>query len=577
MVAYSRKRFTVGSGGHLPLLLILVVGAALRLYRLDQAPPGLHQDEASNAWNAWCLLKTGQDQSGERWPLFCTRAFGEYRSALFLYALLPFQAIGGLSVWTTRLPGVGCGLAAIALIFYVGARLFGRAVGLIAAALLAVTPWAIQQSRWGHEAVATPVLMLAPLALLLWARFPLGDDPEGDPGAPGELRLERSRASPGLIRAALAGAAAGLACYGYPTVRVVLPLLLLFTLIVAAPAWLNLFRTRRGAAAVAALAIGWMALFGPLAWQHLVHAERIGRRASITHTWDSNAPLTDTIGSLAWVVACRYPPHYESNFLFVQGDPNPVRSLPGGGVLPGYLLPLLLAGAIVVARTADRSRAARLLLIWLLVWPLADCFSDFGGPHALRSLPGLPALILLAALGAVRTGTWLAERSRVAAVTASAALGIAVVAHTVYFARIYFGDYFRQPTAYVEFHADLLEASRWLKARFSDADAVFCTTIGPPMPYVIMLVGLEYDPREWFQAPRSFVQRDVWEACMRFGKVHFDYDGYADGLRKVLARNERPDRVVWIVRPGEHSLRDPDFEIRRPDGQPALWICERIY
>jgi hypothetical protein len=64
---------------------------------------------------------------------------------------------------------------------------------------------------------------------------------------------------------------------------------------------------------------------------------------------------------------------------------------------------------------------------------------------------------------------------------------------------------------------------------------------------------------------------------MRFGQVHFDYDGYADGLRKVLARNERPDRVVWIVRPGEHSLRDPDFEIRRPDGQPALWICERIY
>jgi len=40
------------------LLLIIFVASALRLARLEHIPPGLHVDEASNAWNASTLLKT---------------------------------------------------------------------------------------------------------------------------------------------------------------------------------------------------------------------------------------------------------------------------------------------------------------------------------------------------------------------------------------------------------------------------------------------------------------------------------------------------------------------------------------
>jgi 4-amino-4-deoxy-L-arabinose transferase-like glycosyltransferase len=556
------------------LIAVLTIGAALRVYRLDQAPPGLHQDEASNAWNAWCLLKTGQDQAGERWPLFCTRAFGEYRSALFLYAILPFQAVGGLGVWTTRLPSVFCGLGAVALIAYVGARLFGRPVGLVAAAFLAVSPWAIQQSRWGHEVVATPLLMLAPLALWLWARLPLSDDrEEAPPSGPGLHRSLALTAKPRITRAALAGAAAGLACYGYPTVRIVLPLLLGLTVIFTARTWLRLLRTPRGAAAVIALGAGWSALFGPLAWQHLAHPERIGRRGEMTGSWNPDEPLANRISAMARL----YPAHYESGFLFLEGDRNPVRSLPERGQLPLYLLPLLLAGAVVLARTVDRSRAARVLLIWLLVWPAADCFADFGAPHALRSLPGLPALMLLGALGAVRAGAWIGRRSRLALAAAATLMGAAVIHSTIQFARLYLGEHCREPGLFVEFHADLLEASRWLKPRLNDVDAVFCTVEGPQMPYAVMLVGLDYDPEQWFRDARNFVQRDVWEACQRFGKMHFDYQGYLEWVRRALARNGRADRVVWIVRPGEHGLEHPDLEIRGPDGRPTLWICQRTY
>src|SRR5512136_1169370 len=106
------------------LLLILLVAAGLRIPYLTSAPPGLNQDEAANAWNAWCLLKTGTDQVGTPWPIFYTRAIGDNRSTLFLYLLLPFQALGGLNVWTARLPSAVGGILTVLLLYWITARLF---------------------------------------------------------------------------------------------------------------------------------------------------------------------------------------------------------------------------------------------------------------------------------------------------------------------------------------------------------------------------------------------------------------------------------------------------------------------
>src|SRR5262245_27353286 len=86
------------------LLLIVVLASVLRLSRLDYVPPGLHVDEAVNAWNAYTLLKTGKDKDGARWPIFYTRGFGDNRTTTYVYAQLPFQVLGGMNVWTARLP-----------------------------------------------------------------------------------------------------------------------------------------------------------------------------------------------------------------------------------------------------------------------------------------------------------------------------------------------------------------------------------------------------------------------------------------------------------------------------------------
>jgi 4-amino-4-deoxy-L-arabinose transferase-like glycosyltransferase len=129
--------------------VIVLVAAGVRLYGLDRSPPGLQVDEVASAYNAKCLLKTGMDWEGKSWPILHSRCYGEYPSPIYMYALLPFQAVGGMNVITTRLPTALAGLATIVLLYYLGRRLMGPLAGLIAAALLTVCPWHMLLSRLG--------------------------------------------------------------------------------------------------------------------------------------------------------------------------------------------------------------------------------------------------------------------------------------------------------------------------------------------------------------------------------------------------------------------------------------------
>lgn len=209
------------------LLLIAAAAAGLRLYDLNHSPPGLHQDEAANAWNAWCLLHTGTNQAGDSWPVLYMRALGSNCSTLYVYALLPFQAVLGLGVVSTRLPAALSGILTVLLIYYVGRRLYDRTTGLAAAALLTLNPWHLQLTRWGHEAAPVPFLVMAPVALMLVARVPILGAVGAAVSSPNPGGIEptvndrESRTSP--VLALLAGLAAGVACYGYPAVRIFVP------------------------------------------------------------------------------------------------------------------------------------------------------------------------------------------------------------------------------------------------------------------------------------------------------------------------------------------------------------------
>ncbi|NQU76251.1 MAG: glycosyltransferase family 39 protein [Planctomycetes bacterium] len=534
------------------LLPIILLSASLRLVNLGQLPPGLNQDEAVIAWNAYCLYQTGKDQLGVPWPIFYCRALSVSHDMISVYAAIPFQAIGGINTVTTRLPAAIGGILTVLLIYLVAARLFDQRVGLIAAALLAVNPWHLQQSRWGHEAPLCPLLIMLTLALFLWANLPFNGD-------------EKRR--PRILLAAAAGAMLGISCYGYAAIKLFLPTFFLTAILLTWRSWFQSIKTRRGAVAICVMLAALAVTFGPLAWKHLTDSKMVMRGQS-TFIWKQG----ESAAAVAGKIIGRYVRHFLPDFLFVNGDSYFIQSPPGIGQFHWYVLPLMVLGAIVLLRRLRGSNAARILLAWILTYPAADVLSKHPSAHALRSLPGMCGLIILAALGAAVTGKWLWKRTRPATILISVGLIIAAVVLNVRYLHNFFGQFNRRPDIYHAYHVDLLEACRWLKPRFDEADAVFCTTKGMNQPYIITTIALEYDPSRWLSDVREYTTPGEWDIYTRYGKMHFMYgDSFVQALNN-LRENARPDRVIFIVRPGELGLNRPNHVVRRPDGAEVLWV-----
>jgi hypothetical protein len=555
------------------LCAILLWASALRLWNCDASPRGLQIDEASNAWNAWCLLKTGRDEWGQRWPVFYTRAFDDYRSPLYLYLLLPFQAAGGMNVCTTRLPAAVGGVVTVLLLYYIGRRLFDPTTGLIAAAFVTLSPWHIQNCRWGHEGTVSPLLFATAIAAMLWAGVPCVAEPK------------RPRAWAGFV----AGVITGVAMYGYAAVRLLIPATMVVIFLAAPGCWLRFARERDGRRTVLAIAAGLMLTVGPLAWKHLADPH-INRRAAQTFAWEP----TDPPMQRALKVLSRYPPHFGPGFLFIHGTLDPALSPPAGyGWLHWYALPLMLIGAGVIVGRVRRSLSARVLIAMLLAYPAGDLVFGHGtAPHPLRSFPGLIPISLTAAIGAVALARWMTRKpfspaargGRSEALTQPAASGGAkwnaaaplvigafcawvLVTHALYLRQL-FGPFNDDAGKYWQRHVDVMEACAWLKPRFDDVDAVFLTHEMLPFPHVLPLVFLEYDPRRWFDEPREYVpcpptlQAEV--VCARFGKVRVMYhpDRAAAEL-SAMGSDDRRERVVLIVRPRQRPPgRTPVAEVR---------------
>jgi 4-amino-4-deoxy-L-arabinose transferase-like glycosyltransferase len=538
----------------LTLLAITLVAAFLRIFRLDQVPPGLNQDEALSSWISWCLLKTGHDMTGQAWPIFVSHGIGDFPSTLFFYTLMPFQALGGLNLWTARLPAALSGVLAIPLAAYVGTKLFGSRSGLVAAAMLAFNPWHLFLSRFGVGACQCPLFALIVIALMIKAGMPL---------------VEPSGAEPRPLWAGLAGLAAGVSCYGFPALRLYWPALFVLLVAVDPTGWWNLNRSRAGFLAVLLFAIGFAIPGGPLAWEQFTDPH-IGHRWEMTRLWPTGTSLPRIVA----LVAERYAAHFHPDFLFVRGGHDRAVNPLGRGAFEWYALPCMLAGLVFAAIAARRQRAARLLLALVLAYPAGDLISQYDGIHPLRSAPGLPALVLLAGFGAFALWRWLRERARVPAALWALALAGSAVACEASNLPAFFGPMDQDPYTYHFYAVDLVRGAEWVRPRLGNYDAVFCTTIGTLAPFSIFMVELGWDPHRWFTEPRDVRLREGWEVYLRVGKLRFMYDKLWVPDYQRLVVDGKTEHALFMVRPGELGLKSPVYTIRRPDGREVLWLCE---
>jgi 4-amino-4-deoxy-L-arabinose transferase-like glycosyltransferase len=574
----AEVRLWSGQGGRIRLAVligILAIAAALHTIDIGQSPPGNLDDECMDIWNANCLLANGTDWHGVSWPIFYSRGIGDYRPMLFAYVLMPFQAVLGMSLWSGRFASGMLGVADILLAYVIGRKLLNnRTAGLLAAALLTLTPWHIRSCRTCFY--AHPFFILLPLALVLMANLPLQN---------------AQKRPPRPVLAGLAGAVGGICCYAYPAIRIFLPMFFLAAIAVSWRLWWELLRTRRGAMAIGLFVLGAAATLGPLSYKTLTDPT-MNKRAETLYVWKPAADL----GTNLKAVLGRYPAHYGLSFLFEQGDGQEwrfVRRIPGVGWFGWDAVPLLLAGLGLVLVKARRSYAARVVLAGLVLAPVPDLFFVADGPHAYRSLAVLPAVWLLATVGLAGAGYWIWARHRKFFLHAAAAMALASCVANVYSLRQFFGPYNTDSRWFLEHDADLAEACRWLKPKLDQADAVFIDAYSWHSIWLVSLVELGYDPKQWFRDPPDFQRNELgvgkpgqrdWDWCDRYGKVHFPtIANTGDAWRFVkdewdktlqqLTESGRKSTVCYIVRPGTLQLPvEPAYRIHLPDGRESLWV-----
>jgi 4-amino-4-deoxy-L-arabinose transferase-like glycosyltransferase len=137
---------------HILLLLIIALAIFLRVWNINEAPPGVYPDEAVNGIDALSAIESGN------YEWFYPANNG--REGLFMNIIAVFFQLFGISVFTLKLPAIICGTLTVWGTYLLGKELFSSArIGLIAAFLTSVSFWAINFSRISFRANMLPAIL----------------------------------------------------------------------------------------------------------------------------------------------------------------------------------------------------------------------------------------------------------------------------------------------------------------------------------------------------------------------------------------------------------------------------------
>ena len=510
------------------LLLALIVAAALglRVHRLADLPAGFFCDEAGNGYNAACLLYSGRDETGARWPLYVWSFGTSYKNPVFLYsAMLPIAALGPTEL-AVRLTAALWGMLTVLAMFFLGRALMGSAVGLLAALLLAVCPWHLHFSRIGFELIALPFFVTCALTCL--------------------VRWTQGRRTLGQAAVLL-----GLSLYTYVPAKLFVPLFLAgFALLYRREL---LARWRESALAAALLALAAL----PVAIFDLAHRGQSGAYfEQTTILAQGGGPL-----AIARQFVANYLEFFSPQFLFEASNDRIIRHSVGEhGELYPFMAPLLVLG--VLAALLRRDRALRLPLLWLALYPIAAALMN-EIPSASRGFIGAAAFCLVAAIGAgavLRLASGISQR-RAVAWGIQAALAVALLAVLVPAARAYWLRYSivyplesaKEYTGFQFGHRRVLEVFR---ERYDDFDLLLLGTrrSNQPEAFLRFYDGLRQPERA--DAAPPFEHRPKMVASSAEARDHFD-----------------GRRILFAVLPEELPLFADAEVIERviaPDGSAAF-------
>ncbi|MBI1281483.1 MAG: hypothetical protein GC179_25375 [Anaerolineaceae bacterium] len=345
--------------GYLLAVMLLLLGAAIRLHTLTALPAGFNNAEITDVRVTERVRQGGIE-------VFYDLGNGEGREGLYNMIQAVFTSVFGNGLFGYKLLSLWAGMLVLAVVYAFAQRLFGPVVGVAALALLSVNMWMIILS---HQLLReTLVPLMVALMLLILART---------------LAIYRGihAGVPDTAVFALLGVLLGLGVYVHP----VHLLIVLFSMIAIA---VRLFSKDRLTKQNISYLLFSLLVMIILATPYVISTIRLPNlsgavRVFGNYTIAANPPLTaigDSVGALLFV-----------------GDANPARNLPGRPLIDLVSGLLVFVGVLTAARQWRNSRY-RLVLIASVVLLPAAIFSPTT-PNFLAFTPLLPLVAVYFGLG----------------------------------------------------------------------------------------------------------------------------------------------------------------------------------
>ena len=365
------------------LALIIAVALALRIYKLDLVPPSINWDEAANGYNAWTIANYGTDEWGKPYPWYFI-SFRDNKHPVHIYITSIFVKIFGLSDFTVRLPSAIFGTLNVVLLFFLTKLLFrNNLIGLIAAFLLAISPYGIQFSRYNHEANFALFFFLLGLTLFF-------------------LGIEKKN-----IALSFAFLSFGICLISYHSSKAIVPITILILMIFYLRQIINLKKFFLLGGLFFSLFLIIIALNRPLLGLARLRQSSI-QEEQIKKTYLYKEYKSRMFGKLE-VIFNQYSSHFQPQFLFLTGDKNPRHSSQYVGEfykIDGFFLSL---GTIFLVLSMlrgknnfwERIKIPFIIITLALVAPLPSTFVR-DAPHAGRSLFMMGIWHIIAAYGIFR-------------------------------------------------------------------------------------------------------------------------------------------------------------------------------
>ena len=407
---------------HLILLgLVLVLGAALRVYHLSSVPSELIVDELDLYNSAYSIATTGHDIDGTLQPfLYCSLTRNPPIYAIAGYAS---TLVLGKNPFGLRFPAVIFGLISILALYGIARELTRRRdVALTAALTMAVSPIFIQFSRVAWEPSSELPFLLSGLYVLMRA-FRRADDA----GSPERV---------GFGGIALGAILLGLTSYTYMAGW--------FYAVVLGGSLALFFFSRTRTPQSIAKALGgvaiWFVVSAPALWEWFFDYHTMNRTRGLSTFANGITPaaLHAFFGN--------YIVHFRWSYLVTTGDPlsgQTWRYLDGFGAFYWWVIALAVLGAAVSFRYVRARWGFPWIWVWLLAYPLGGALTNEGAPNAPRTLAGAPVFCLLAGIGLALLLDLAAniprERiARIAGIAIRALFGVAVALSVTLFSIFYF-------------------------------------------------------------------------------------------------------------------------------------------